>query len=275
MVGAIINQAVSQPFLSSGACAITNIDFSTIERTHAISRFTSMISPRYFALIPAAGVGARMERDVPKQYLPIAGKPMLQHVLDTFADTPSIAHTFVVVNADDGYIDAICDTTGQHANLTVLRVGGATRQASVLNGLRAIRELVDDDDRILVHDAARPGLTLELVEALIRALHDDDVGGLLALPIVDTIKRADHEERVDVTVAREQLWAAQTPQMFGYALLLRALEIALETAENVTDEASAIESLGLKPKLVEGASRNFKVTLAHDIALAELFLKEV
>ncbi len=230
-----------------------------------------MMSPRYFALIPAAGVGARMERDVPKQYLPIAGKPMLQHVLDTFADTPSIAHTFVVVSADDGYIDAIFGNAEQHPNLTVLRVGGSSRQASVLNGLHAIRDLVEDDDRILVHDAARPGLTLELVEKLIRALHDDDVGGLLALPIVDTIKRANGDERIEMTVPREQLWAAQTPQMFDYALLLRALE----TAENVTDEASAIEALGLQPKLVEGSSRNFKVTLAHDIALAELFLKEV
>lgn len=233
-----------------------------------------MMSPRYFALIPAAGVGARMERDIPKQYLPIAGKPMLQHVLDIFADTPSIAHTFVVVNADDGYIDAIFGETEQHPNVSVLRVGGASRQASVLNGLHAMREMVDDDDRILVHDAARPGLTLELVEKLIRALHDDDVGGLLALPIVDTIKRANEEERVETTVAREQLWAAQTPQMFDYALLLRALETALQSAENVTDEASAVEALGLKPKLVEGSSRNFKVTLAHDIALAELFLKE-
>jgi 2-C-methyl-D-erythritol 4-phosphate cytidylyltransferase len=245
---------------------------------HAIFIVTIMMSPRYFALIPAAGVGARMERDIPKQYLPVAGKPMLQHVLDIFADTPSIAHTFVVVNADDGYIDAIFGEAGQHSNqhpnVSVLRVGGASRQASVLNGLHAMRAMVEDDDRILVHDAARPGLTLELVEKLIRALHDDEVGGLLALPIVDTIKRANEEERVDATVAREQLWAAQTPQMFDYALLLRALETAQQGAENVTDEASAVEALGLKPKLVEGSSRNFKVTLAHDIALAELFLRE-
>jgi 2-C-methyl-D-erythritol 4-phosphate cytidylyltransferase len=228
-----------------------------------------MISPRYFALIPAAGVGARMGSELPKQYMPVAGKPMLQHVLDTFVDATSIAHTFVIVSADDGYIDAICDKSNLYPNLTVLRVGGPTRQESVLNGLHAISEMVENDDRILVHDAARPGLDHDMVEKLIRALQDDEVGGLLALPVVDTLKRADGDDRVDATVSREELWAAQTPQMFAYALLLRALE----QAENVTDEASAIEALGLRPKLVEGSPRNFKVTLAQDIALAELFLK--
>lgn len=228
-----------------------------------------MISPRHFALIPAAGVGARMGSELPKQYMPVAGKPMLQHVLDIFVDATSIAHTFVVVSADDGYIDAICGAANSHPNLTVLRVGGLTRHESVLNGLHAIRDMVEDDDRILVHDAARPGLDRDLMEKLIRVLQDDEVGGLLALPVVDTLKRADGDDRVDATVSREKLWAAQTPQMFAYALLRRALE----QSENVSDEAGAIEALGLKPKLVEGSPRNFKVTLAQDIALAELFLK--
>jgi 2-C-methyl-D-erythritol 4-phosphate cytidylyltransferase len=223
---------------------------------------------RYLALIPAAGVGARMGAGIPKQYVPIAGKPMLRHVLDTFSATPAILHTFVVVSADDGYIADML-THAAYSNLTVLRNGGATRHQSVLNGLQAMRDVVDDDDRILVHDAARPGLTPTLITKLIEALQHDEVGGLLAMPVVDTLKRADDDDRVDVTVPREKLWAAQTPQMFDYALLYRALS----EAQTVTDEASAIEALGFKPKLVEGSPRNFKVTLAHDVALAELFLK--
>lgn len=223
---------------------------------------------RYLALIPAAGIGARMGADIPKQYMPIAGKPMLRHVLDTFSATAAILHTYVVVSADDGYIDDMLAHTA-YSNVTVLRNGGATRHQSVLNGLHAMRDVVDDDDRILVHDAARPGLTPSLITKLIEALQHDEVGGLLAMPVVDTLKRADDDCRVDVTVSREKLWTAQTPQMFDYGLLYRALS----QAQTVTDEASAIEALGFKPKLVEGSPRNFKVTLTHDVALAELFLK--
>jgi 2-C-methyl-D-erythritol 4-phosphate cytidylyltransferase len=135
--------------------------------------------------------------------------------------------------------------------------------------LHAIREQVTDEDWILVHDAARPGLTITLIDDLIHNLQDDEVGGLLAMPVVDTLKRSGSGGRVDETVARDRLWAAQTPQMFRYGLLRRALE----QATTVTDEASAIEALGLQPKLVEGNARNFKVTLPHDVALAELYLK--
>lgn len=224
-----------------------------------------MMSPRYFALIPAAGVGARMGAECPKQYMPVAGKPMLQHVVDTFAASGRITHTFVVASADDAYVKdlAVTDRT------TVVRDGGATRHASVLNGLRAMREQLDDNDWVLVHDAARPGLTVGLIERLILALRDDAVGGLLALPLVDTIKRANVDGRAEATVPRERLWSAQTPQMFRYALLRAALEQAVE----VTDEAGAIEALGMKPKLVEGSPRNFKVTLPQDVVLAELYLK--
>jgi 2-C-methyl-D-erythritol 4-phosphate cytidylyltransferase len=228
-----------------------------------------MTSPRHFALIPAAGVGARMGSAQPKQYVALAGKPMLQHVLDTFAAASSIAHTFVVVSADDGYIGGLLAAAPQFAQrVTLLRNGGATRHESVLNGLHAMREHVGDDDWVLVHDAARPGLTESLLDKLMQALHDDAVGGLLALPVVDTLKRSE-DSRAAATVPRNGLWAAQTPQMFRYALL----KSALEQADDVTDEASAIEALGLQPKLVEGSQRNFKVTLPHDIDLANLYLK--
>jgi 2-C-methyl-D-erythritol 4-phosphate cytidylyltransferase len=227
-----------------------------------------MISRRHFALIPAAGVGMRMGVDRPKQYMTIAGKPMLLHALGTFAASPMIAHTYVVVSADDGYID---DVLPPHFSdrITVLRNGGATRQQSVLNGLRAMRESVGDDDWVLVHDAARPGLTGMLIERLVSALQDDAVGGLLALPVVDTLKRCDDEGRAQATVSRDGLWMAQTPQMFSYELLCRALALA----SDVTDEAGAVEALGLRPRLVAGSPRNFKVTLSHDVALAELYLK--
>lgn len=231
-----------------------------------------MPTPRYFALIPAAGVGARMGATSPKQYLPIAGKPMLLQVLETFVASPLIAHCFVVVGADDGYIDELLASAPQlhgRVTVTVLRIGGATRHMSVLNGLQAMREQVQDHDRVLVHDAARPGLTIELIARLIDAVGEDEVGGLLAMPVVDTLKRATTDQRVQETVSRSSLWAAQTPQLFPYALLRRALVQAAE----VTDEASAIEAMGLSPKLVVGSARNFKITLPQDVALAELLLK--
>jgi 2-C-methyl-D-erythritol 4-phosphate cytidylyltransferase len=209
-----------------------------------------------------------MGAELPKQYLPLAGKPVLRHVLDTFSSSPDIAHTYVVVSADDERIDAMM-AEADYTSVTVLRVGGATRQQSVLNGLQAMRDAAGDDDCVLVHDAARPGLTCALIARLIEALREDAVGGLLALPVVDTLKRADAAQCSEMTVPRDGLWSAQTPQMFPYALLRRALS----ATDEMTDEASAIEALGLKPKLVEGSARNFKITRAPDLALAELFLK--
>ncbi|OWY30042.1 2-C-methyl-D-erythritol 4-phosphate cytidylyltransferase [Herbaspirillum robiniae] len=230
--------------------------------------------PRRFALIPAAGVGARMGARIPKQYMAVAGKPMLHHALETFAAHPRIAHTFVVVSAGDGWIDELL-TPELAQRATVLRVGGATRQESVFNGLVEMRAAAGDADWVLVHDAARPGLDAELIDRLLDALADDEVGGLLALPVVDTLKRASAEGRSEQTVPRAGLWAAQTPQMFRYALLRRALHEAAEQGRigAITDDASAVEMLGLLPKLVEGSPRNLKVTLAQDAALAEFFLK--
>ena len=222
-----------------------------------------MSQSRHFALIPAAGVGARMGADCPKQYLPLAGQPMLRHTVAAFLNSPLIAHTFVVVSADDAYVDQALD---ELAGVTLLRCGGATRKDSVLNGLQALRERLAADDWVLVHDAARPGLTPALIEKLVSAIGDSAVGGLLALPVVDTVKRVE-AGRVQ-TVPRDGLWLAQTPQMFRYAVLERALR----TVAEVTDEASAIEAIGLTPQLVEGHPCNLKVTQAADIALAELFL---
>ena len=231
----------------------------------------STTAARHFALIPAAGVGARMEAACPKQYLPLAGKSMLRHVMDTFAAAAAIAHTYVVVSAEDAYIDEVmAEAPHLQGRVSILRKGGADRRDPVLNGLQALQGQAPADDWVLVHDAARPGLSPDLLDRLMEALREEPVGGLLALPVVDTLKRAGADLRAEATVPRERLWAAQTPQMFRYALLREALE----RAGQVTDEASAIEQLGHAPRLVEGSPRNLKVTLPHDIALAELYLKE-
>lgn len=222
-----------------------------------------MNQARHFALIPAAGVGARMEAACPKQYLSLAGQPMLRHTVAAFLNSALITHTFVVVSQNDAYID---EALGELPGVTVLRCGGATRKASVLNGLQALRNQLDANDWVLVHDAARPGLTPALIAKLITTIGDSPVGGLLALPVVDTVKRVE-AGRVH-TIARDGLWLAQTPQMFRYALLERALR----EVEDVTDEASAIEAIGRIPLLVEGHACNLKVTRQADIALAELFL---
>lgn len=222
-------------------------------------------APRYFALIPAAGVGARMAASGPKQYLKIGGKPMLRHAIDAFLFSELIAHTYVVVSPDDPIIDSVVPSHG----VTVLRCGGATRMKSVQNGLAALSPTLRENDWVLVHDAARPGLDDALIEKLITQTGEHPVGGLLALPVVDTVKRSIAGELG--TVSREGLWLAQTPQMFRYKLLRDALAAARDPNQ-VTDDASAVEALGLSPKLVEGHPRNMKVTLPSDIRIAEMYL---
>lgn len=225
---------------------------------------TDQQAPRYFALIPAAGVGARMAANGPKQYMAIGGKPMLRHTLDAFLSSELITHVYVVVSPDDAQIDAVVPAEG----VTVLRCGGATRMDSIQNALRRLGEVIGEQDWVLVHDAARPGLNAALIEKLITTIGGDAVGGLLALPVVDTVKRAGSAVS---TVSRDGLWLAQTPQMFRYRLLCDALAAATD-ASIITDDASAIEAMGLSPKLVEGHPRNLKVTLPADIRIAEMYL---
>jgi 2-C-methyl-D-erythritol 4-phosphate cytidylyltransferase len=225
-------------------------------------------APRNFALIPAAGIGSRMAAANPKQYLPINGTPMLRHTVDAFLSSPLITHTFVVVSEADGYVGEVLPEDGD-AGVTVLRCGGATRMESILNGLRAVRERIGDSDLVLVHDAARPGLTPELIAKLITEAGANPAGGLLALPVVDTVKTT--KSGATATIPRDGMWLAQTPQMFSYALLLRALASATDPSA-ITDDASAVELLGLSPQLVEGHPRNLKVTLPSDIRIAEMYL---
>jgi 2-C-methyl-D-erythritol 4-phosphate cytidylyltransferase len=226
--------------------------------------------PKYFALVPAAGSGARMATDRPKQYLALAGRPLLYHTLQRLAACADIERVFVVLASGDSYY-AQQDWRPFAGRLEPLYCGGATRAASVFNGLLAVRDLVTADDWVLVHDAVRPCLPAAALARLIAAVSDEAAGGLLALPVVDTIKRADSEGYVAQTESRESLWQAQTPQMFCYRLLLEALR-AIDPA-TATDEASAIERLGLRPRLVMGDTRNLKVTYPHDLELAEMILK--
>lgn len=220
-----------------------------------------------YALIPGAGGGSRMGAECPKQYLPLLGKPLIRHAMKTLTDVPAIRQVFVVLAPDDAWWDSF-NWSEYAGRLTVLRCGGTTRAESVTNGLRAMDKSVSASDWVLVHDAARCCLTVAHVEKLIAEIGDDPVGGLLAVPVADTLKRAQDGQRVVATVAREGLWQAQTPQMFRHGMLLDALEYA----PAVTDEASAIEALGLRPKLVAADATNLKVTWPLDLRLAEWIL---
>jgi 2-C-methyl-D-erythritol 4-phosphate cytidylyltransferase len=223
---------------------------------------------RYFAIVPAAGSGSRFGAEKPKQYLSLLGRPMIFHTLAALVACPEIDRVWVVLSPDDDEWRRY-DWSDLGAKLETVRCGGKTRAESVTNGLQAAAMMAADDDWVLVHDAARPCLSAEMLSNLISDLADDPVGGILAVPVADTLKRADAAQRVAVTEPRDGLWQAQTPQMFRYARLLEALTQCAE----VTDEAGAIEALGLKPKLVSSDTTNLKVTYPADLALAAMILR--
>jgi 2-C-methyl-D-erythritol 4-phosphate cytidylyltransferase len=218
-------------------------------------------------LVPAAGQGARLGGEAPKQYLELAGRPMLAHAAGALLAHPAVELAFVVLAPDDERW-ATYDWSAFGERLAPLWCGGGTRRDSVLNGLIAMANVVDPEDWVLVHDAARPCLARADLERLIDAVRDDEVGGILAIPLADTLKRADGTDRIAATEPRAGLWLAQTPQMFRHGTLLRALG----GAGQATDEAQAVESLGLRPRLVPGSLRNLKVTFPGDAAIAERLL---
>lgn len=201
----------------------------------------------------------------PKQYLRIAGRPMLWHAVRALCVPPVEAVFIVLAAGDAAFADE--DWSAFEGRITPLYCGGGTRHESVRNGLLAAE--LDYDDWVLVHDAARPCLPAEDLRALVRECENDPVGGILALPAADTVKRADADRRIQATEDRSHIWLAQTPQMFRAGLLAEALAKVQGT---VTDEAAAIEALGLKPKLVAGSRRNIKVTFPEDVAIAEALL---
>jgi 2-C-methyl-D-erythritol 4-phosphate cytidylyltransferase len=227
---------------------------------------------RFYALIPAAGSGSRMGGSIEKQYMPLNAVPMIAHAMMVLAREPRITRLFVVLSPTDKRWNNYA-WQGWEERIEVLRCGGATRAQTVLNGLDAIARISAPDDWVLVHDAARPCLPDELLGKLLDEVADDPVGGLLAVPVADTLKRAAVDTgsgpRAEATVPRAGLWQAQTPQMFRYGTLVQALRAA---GSDMTDEASAIEKMGLQPRLVESDSRNLKVTYPQDLELASLIL---
>ena len=228
-------------------------------------------APRRFALIAAAGRGSRFGADEPKQYALLAGVPVIARSIAALAGALTLDGVFVVLAPDDARFKPAVTTT---VDTVALRCGGATRADSVANALAAVADRVAADDWMLVHDAARPCVDAAALARLVSEVGDDPVGGLLALPIADTLKRAESgaQTRVARTEERDGLWYAQTPQMFRYALLRRAMENARGSA--ITDDAQAVEALGLRPKLVKGSVANIKITYAEDLALAEAVLAQ-
>ncbi|HFC8535892.1 TPA: 2-C-methyl-D-erythritol 4-phosphate cytidylyltransferase [Neisseria bacilliformis] len=228
------------------------------------------MSPRNIALIPAAGSGSRFGAAKPKQYLEIGGKTVLQHTLDIFLAHPQIHYTAVILAPADHIFQTVSSK-----RLGIFRVGGASRAQTVRNGLHALtaQGIAAPHDNILVHDAARCCLPPEALTRLIEAAGGTPEGGILAMPVADTLKRSDGANRIAATVPRTALWQAQTPQLFQTALLLRAFCAA--DSDGFTDEASAVEALGIRPRLVEGDARNLKLTLPQDETLVRLLLAAV
>jgi 2-C-methyl-D-erythritol 4-phosphate cytidylyltransferase len=233
------------------------------------------MSSKIIALIPAAGTGTRLGDSLPKQYLDINGQPLIVHTLQALVRVSRIEKIIVVLSPEDQHWRGLVANDGSvwatlSARVETINVGGKSRRDSVLNGLNTMSGSEQSNTWIMVHDAARPCIRSELVEQFIDELENDSVGGLLALPLSDTIKLDDGNLRVAKTLSRENIWRAQTPQMFKFDLLQKALT----ASPNATDEAEAIEATGHQPKLVMGDSANLKVTYTTDLKLAKMLLSE-
>lgn len=226
---------------------------------------------RYWAVIPAAGAGTRMGTDVPKQYLKMGGKCVLEHVLEKFCRHPRLEKIVVALAKNDLHWRTL--EIASHPRIVTVE-GGVERCHSVLNGLRALNGAAQADDWVLVHDAARPCVRREDIDHLLVSLADHPVGGILAIPVRDTMKRGGKEQEIRETVDRSGLWHALTPQMFRLALLREAMEKALQEERLVTDEAQALELTGRRPLLVQGHGDNIKVTRPEDLPLAEFFISQ-
>jgi 2-C-methyl-D-erythritol 4-phosphate cytidylyltransferase len=226
---------------------------------------------KLWALIPCGGSGSRAQSDIPKQYRVIAGKPMVMHTLAAFEQVKSLAGGLVVVGKEDDYLSNLLNNVSNTIFLIAPQAGN-TRAATVFKGLEALLSHgAVATDWVLVHDAARCLITPEQINDLISACQNDAVGGLLALPLPDTLK-SEKAGRVSATLGRSDKWLAQTPQMFRIGPLLEAMQSASTHHLEITDESSAMEHMGLQPKLVRGSAQNFKVTYPEDFALAEAVL---
>jgi len=224
---------------------------------------------KYWVIIPAAGYGKRMGGTTPKQYMQLGDKTVLEHTLDIFSSHGLFAGILVAVSEDDQYWDEI-RTPG---DTPISRVtGGSERRDSVLNALHYLEKTANPDDWVLVHDAARPCLRRAELDRLLEEVTHSDDGGLLGMPVRDTVKRTDNSQRVSETLDRQALWLAATPQMFRFGRLLQAMKTAIKQQHAITDEASAIELVGGSPVMVECATSNIKITTQQDLAIAEILL---
>jgi len=229
-----------------------------------------VLASQCWAVVPAAGIGTRMGSEIPKQYLKLGEKSVIEHSIHTLLTHPMVTGVIVALQENDPFWPNI---HWQSEKPLLTTVGGAERVDSVLNGLTALNDRADEEDWILVHDAARPCVTAADISRLIDSVQASGLcGGLLAMPVRDTMKRGDANRQIVATVEREALWHAQTPQMFRYAALLEALQLAKQNHVNVTDECSAFEYLGEKPLLVECGAHNLKITHPEDLLLADIYL---
>ena len=220
---------------------------------------------RIWAVIPAAGVGKRYSSDIPKQYLSLNGMPVLLHSINKFVKLDEIHEILVALNPDDKFWRKL---NFSHPKVKTIN-GGPERCNSVNSALEELSGRAENGDWILVHDAVRPCISDFDLNKIIEIVHDEDVGGLLACPILDTIKEVGDNLDVLKTIPREGLWSAMTPQIFRYELLKKALNAVLNSARSVTDEAKAIELIGLTPRIIEGDKTNIKITHPSDMVLAE------
>lgn len=223
----------------------------------------------YWAVIPATGKGHRMQADRPKQYLQLGSKTILEHTLDKLLSHSQISGMVLILNENDSYWDQL---DYKHEKPILLCIGGEQRYHSVFNGLKTLSSRIQKNAIVLIHDAVRPLVTHADIERLITAASSRDDGAILAAPVADTLKVADHNLKIQSTQARDQLWRAFTPQAFQLNLILPALESVIMKELPVTDDASAMEQAGYRPELVLGDSRNIKITHPEDLHLAELLL---
>ncbi|MCK9608330.1 MAG: 2-C-methyl-D-erythritol 4-phosphate cytidylyltransferase [Methylomonas sp.] len=222
-----------------------------------------------WAVVPAAGVGKRMQADRPKQYLPLAGKTVIEHTLTRLLQSGAFQAVAVAISVEDPYWPEL--DISKHPNV-MTAPGGKERADSVLSALKALEGKATEHDWVLVHDAARPCLTAEDIHLQINTLKDDAVGGILALSSHDTLKHVDGAS-ITATIDRKHVWRALTPQMFKYGMLRDALQ-QTEGNPAITDEASALEMLGMQPKIVEGRPDNIKITRPEDLALAQFYMEQ-
>lgn len=231
----------------------------------------SKVNTLMWAVVPAAGIGARVGASFPKQYLTLHGKTILEHTLERLLQLNAIAGIVVAIAAKDDFFSQLAISKNPRIHTVI---GGQERSNSVLNALHFLKDKVDQQSWVLVHDAARPCVSLASIQKLINAISDHAVGGILGIPVSDTLKQVVRSQHILTTQDRSALWQAQTPQIFRLALLHSALIQGLANSYSITDESSAIEMLGLQPLIVEGRADNIKITRPEDVALAEFILQQ-